>query len=90
MTDAKVNLNDLVVALESWANRNFDEFYFDKHTGDILSADGLASRNRVKLAEVEGNPHRFLLIKPLPPQDITLMIDDFLDTLKNAECKQLL
>lgn len=90
VTGAKVNLDKLVSALESWANRNFDEFYLDLHTGDILSADAMASHDPAKFAEVERSLDRFVLIKPLPPQDIALLMDDFLDTLKNAECKQFL
>lgn len=90
MKEVKVDLDKLIWALESWANRDFDEFYLDKESGDVLSADVLASKDPVRFKEVERSPDRFVLIKPLAGHDISALIDDFLDTLGDSEMKDCL
>ncbi len=87
MADLKIDLNKVMLALESRANHDFDEFYLDKHTGEVLSADETASKDPAKFAAVESTPGRYIMIKPLPQQDIELLMDDFLDTLQDAEAR---
>jgi hypothetical protein len=87
MADMKIDLDKIIRALESRANRDFDEFYFDKQTGEVLSADETASRDPAKFAAAESTPERFILIKPIPQQDIELLMDDFLGTLQDAEAR---
>lgn len=90
MKEVKVDLDKLIWALESWANRDFDEFYLDKESGDVFSADVLASKDPVRFKEVERTPDRFVLIKPLGGHDISALIDDFLDTLGDSDIKNCL
>jgi len=84
----KVELSKFIQAFESWANRDFDEYYFDKNTGEILSADATASKDPAKFATVERSPELFIQIKPLPAQDIALLMDDFVGTLTDEEIRE--
>jgi hypothetical protein len=90
MKEVKVDLDKLIWALESWANRDFNEFYLDKESGDVFSADVLASKDPVRFKEVERTPDRFVSVKPLAGHDISALIDDFLDTLGDLEIKDSL
>ncbi|MBA3858877.1 MAG: hypothetical protein C0508_00945 [Cyanobacteria bacterium PR.023] len=86
----KVELGKFIQAFESWANRDFDEYYFDKNTGDILSADITASQDPAKFAMLERTPARFTQIKPLTPSDISLLMDNFIATLTDVDARQTL
>lgn len=86
----KVALSKFIQAFESWANRDFDEYYLDKNTGDVLSADTTAAQDPAKFAMVERTPDRFTQIKPLPPQDVSLLMDNFIATLTDIDARQTL
>jgi hypothetical protein len=90
MDRAKTRLDKLMCALESRANRDFDEFYFDKQTGDVLSADLAASNDPELLMQIETHTERYILVKPLPPQDIDLIIDNFLQRVGSSDSQKVL
>lgn len=90
MDPIKVNFDRLIKALESRAHRDFDQYYFDRKTGDVLSADGLAKESPAKLRLVEDDSKRYLLIKGLEGQDIGDLMESFFKTIEHCEEREYL
>lgn len=90
MDNIKIKIDKVMWALESRANRDFDEFYLDRETGNVLSADRLASADPALFKEVERNSARYTLVRPLQSHDIEAIIDDFLQMLDAFDVKDYL
>ena len=86
----KVNINQLIMALESLAEWNSDEFFLDKKTGEILSAKVLSNYDPDRLGEIETEADKFIAIKPMEPHESWQIMEDFLDTLERGEEKETL
>ena len=85
-----LDIDRLIKALESWAKRDFDEYYLERSTGEVLSADMLAKEDLSKLKLVEEDNVRFILIKALEPQDLGELMESFLNTLEKSKVKECL
>ncbi len=86
----KVNINQLIMALESMADWNPDDFFLDKTTGEILSAKVLSNYNPERLAEIDIDQHNFISIRPLDPHESWQIMEDFLVTLEAGDEKESL
>lgn len=84
------NIERLIQALESQAKWNFDEYYFDRTTGDVLSGDLLARNEPSKLLQVESDTVRYKRIKPLEPHDIAALLDEFLAKVSDPKIEEIL
>lgn len=78
-----IDIEGLMKALESLADDDLEEYYFDVKSGQIVVAD-----NDAKVYQVEQYPERFIVIKPLQPDEVGQLMDSFVSTVSDDSTKK--